>query len=319
MGGDSSRVKASSLSTSSFSSSASSSLAHGTATGFVTGGVTAPGLGSTVFGSGNTRSRNFAMYEQGDDDVIVQTEKSESSTEWYTYQTSYSHGNIAGDGTVAVSESRRRRGSDAIAWLIAMFFSILSAAYTTYLLYSTNKGFSWFAYHPPLQMASLACLTYGILTLQPTNHPKTKAAGLVRHQLAILLTALPLLAVGTWTIYHNKNLGARPHFVSWHGKLGIAACAWLCTQTLFGCLSTWFGGAALGGGMKAKSYWKFHRLSGYLLYPLFVYAAHLGGAWSTYTNAHASHIMRLVAYSIGPIITVIAVYSRIRVSKMKLF
>ena len=120
MGGDSSRVKASSLSTSSFSSSASSSLAHGTATGFVTGGVTAPGLGSTVFGSGNTRSRNFAMYEQGDDDVIVQTEKSESSTEWYTYQTGHSHGNIAGDGTVAVSESRRRRGSDAIAWLIAM-------------------------------------------------------------------------------------------------------------------------------------------------------------------------------------------------------
>ena len=54
------------------------------------------------------------------------------------------------------------------------------------------------------------------------------------------------------------------------------------------------------------------RLSGYVLYPFFVYAAHLGGAWSTYTNSHAGHLMRVIAYSVGPIITVIAVYSMIR-------
>ena len=62
-----------------------------------------------------------------------------------------------------------------------------------------------------------SCPFSGILTLQPTNHPKTKAAGLVRHQLAIFLAGIPLLVIGTWSIYHNKQLGARPHFVSWHG------------------------------------------------------------------------------------------------------
>lgn len=89
-----------------------------------------------------------------------------------------------------------------------------------------------------------------------------------------------------------------------------------------------------GGGMKAKSLWKYHRLasityyamvsvqyflngiiervSGYFLLSMFFYAAHLGGAWSTFTTSHASHFMRLISYSIGLIITLIAVYSRIR-------
>ena len=62
-----------------------------------------------------------------------------------------------------------------------------------------------------------SCPFPGILTLQSTNHPKTKAAGLVRHQLAVFLAGIPLLVIGTWSIYHNKQLGARPHFVSWHG------------------------------------------------------------------------------------------------------
>ncbi|KAH8117227.1 hypothetical protein DFH11DRAFT_991090 [Phellopilus nigrolimitatus] len=227
-----------------------------------------------------------------------------------------------GSGDSSVSERVRREGrdGDGIAKLAAVVCMSISVGYTTYLIVSSNlRSLSWFAFHPPLQMLAIGLFTYGILTLQPTNQPKTKAAGLTRHQLAMFLTGVPVLGLGTWVIYYSKNINARAHFTTWHGTIGIIAVGWMCVQILVGGASVWFGGAAFGGGAPAKRIWKYHRLSGYLLYPLFLYAAHLGGAWSTYTNSHASHAMRLIAYSIGPIITLLAIYSRIRLSKMKFF
>ena len=124
MGGDTSRKTASSL----FSSS-SSALASGTGIATGTGAISASGLGSTYFGSGSTRSRNFQgssvsaqMYSQ-DDDMILEREKSGERTSWYTSRSSQDYSNsINGEEDISggSSDGRRRRGSDAIAWLIAM-------------------------------------------------------------------------------------------------------------------------------------------------------------------------------------------------------
>jgi cytochrome b-561 domain containing protein 2 len=57
----------------------------------------------------------------------------------------------------------------------------------------------------------------GIMTLQPTNQPKTKAAGLYRHQLAMLILALPIFTLGTLAVVMNKYVNAKSHFVTWHG------------------------------------------------------------------------------------------------------
>ena len=58
----------------------------------------------------------------------------------------------------------------------------------------------------------------GILTLQPTSQPATKAAGLNRHQLVIMLLGIPALAFGTASIVYKKwpyySLDYTP---SWHG------------------------------------------------------------------------------------------------------
>lgn len=81
---------------------------------------------------------------------------------------------------------------------------------------------SWFAFHPPLQVLAIGLFSYGILTLQPTNQPKTKAAGLTRHQLYMFLIGTPSILAGTWVIYHNKNINGRAHFTSWHG---VSVCA----------------------------------------------------------------------------------------------
>ena len=74
--------------------------------------------------------------------------------------------------------------------------------------------------HHRLQLQDFVFLKFhfiGILNLQPTSQPKTKAAGLSRHQLIILGIGLPSIVTGTTLIYANKTIHEAPHFTTWHG------------------------------------------------------------------------------------------------------
>lgn len=55
----------------------------------------------------------------------------------------------------------------------------------------------------------------GILTLQPTSRPRSKAEGLVRHQLAMGF-GLVCVTLGFSAIVANKNINYSDHFVSAH-------------------------------------------------------------------------------------------------------
>lgn len=54
------------------------------------------------------------------------------------------------------------------------------------------------------------------------------------------------------------------------------------------------------------------RLSGYILFPVLLFTAHLGGGWSTWAVDHSDSFWRLLAYSIAPFVIVAGVYSRMR-------
>ncbi|KAI6129172.1 hypothetical protein EV401DRAFT_1853068 [Pisolithus croceorrhizus] len=170
----------------------------------------------------------------------------------------------------------------------------------------------WFTYHPILQSCAIACFTYGVLTLQPTSQPVTKAAGLQRHQIAMFGIGIPCILVGTAFMIYNKSLHSAPHFTSWHGTFGIITVVCLLTQGLIGGASVWFGGAALGGGMKAKAVWKYHRLSGYIVFSLTLFTAYLGGAWSGWVTGHSNSLVQFVGYTVAPAVILLAVYTRIR-------
>lgn len=58
--------------------------------------------------------------------------------------------------------------------------------------------------------------TPGILTLQPTADPETKAEGLARHQIAIIVLGFPTIVLGTSFMIYNKVSHAAPHFTTWH-------------------------------------------------------------------------------------------------------
>ncbi|KAF7295281.1 NAD dependent epimerase dehydratase family protein [Mycena indigotica] len=213
---------------------------------------------------------------------------------------------------------REGRKGDGTALYIA-FFGIGLFATVSWVITLVNDPLAVgiFALHPLLQSLSLVLLVYGILTLQPTSQPKTKAAGLARHQYAIILVALPAIVIGTSAVWWNKERRGADHFKSWHGKFGLATFTWIFVQVLLGGGSVWFGGAAFGGGSKAKAVWKYHRLSGYVLFVLLMVTAHLGGFWSGWGHKYSPLSMRILAYAIGPLACVIGLYIRVRPSKMK--
>ncbi|KAL5504312.1 hypothetical protein ACEPAH_8386 [Sanghuangporus vaninii] len=173
-----------------------------------------------------------------------------------------------------------------------------------------------FAAHPPLQTLAVTCFGLGILLLQPTSQPKTKVRGLARHQLVILGIGLPSIIIGTVVIFANKSIHEAPHFVTWHATFGLIAVVWMVIQMLLGGLSVWFGGRAFGGGMKAKSVWKYHRASGYLLFPLFLMTIAVGGNYSDWTTSKANVGVRVLLYTLAPIFALVGLWSRVRLSKM---
>ncbi|KAJ6547120.1 hypothetical protein B0H19DRAFT_1164089 [Mycena capillaripes] len=207
---------------------------------------------------------------------------------------------------------------------VAMYLALAGAGIFTTITWVTvlvndPVGAAWFAWHPPLQSLSLSLLVYGIMTLQPTSQPKTKAAGLARHQYAILFAAFPIIFLGTAAVMYNKYVHSAVHFRSWHGKLGIVSMGWIFIQVLLGGGSVWFGGAAFGGGAKAKAIWKYHRVSGYVLFMLLMFTAHLGGAWSHWGTKYCPLSMRVLAFGASLLAIIAGLYMRVRPSKMKFY
>ncbi|KAJ7756841.1 hypothetical protein DFH07DRAFT_474668 [Mycena maculata] len=215
--------------------------------------------------------------------------------------------------------SEGRKG-DVVAMYLTLSGAILFTAVTWVIVLVNNPlQAGWFALHPLLQSLSLVLLTYGILTLQPTSQQKTKVAGLARHQYAILGVGFPTIFLGTLAVMYNKYVHGAVHFRSWHGKIGIACMGWIFIQVVLGGGSVWFGGAAFGGGSKAKAIWKYHRLSGYVLFLALMFTVHLGGFWSNWGNKYCPLSMRIVAYIVSLAAMISGLYIRVRPSKMKFY
>jgi len=210
-----------------------------------------------------------------------------------------------------------KRKGDNLGFLVALG-GVAVFVIGTWLIVLTNdpKSLGMFAFHPTLQSLAIGLFAVGILTLQPTNQPKTKAAGLKRHQIIMLGLGLPTIFVGTLLIFWNKIIHEHGHFTTWHATFGGIAFVWMIVQILLGGLSVWFGGAAFGGGMKAKKVWRYHRASGYLLFPMFLLTAVVGGNYSNWSAGHASVGVRILIFTLAPIALLAGLWSRIRLSKM---
>jgi len=195
----------------------------------------------------------------------------------------------------------------------AAIIAVLIILTTTWVVVFTNnpKSLGWFAPHPVLQTLALLFFTYGIMTLQPTSQPRTKEHGLARHQVAMALLGFPSIALGSMFMIYNKTTHGSDHFTTWHAKFGLVAIIWIVLQAIVGAASAWTGTPA------AKAVYKYHRLSGYLLFSWLLVTVHMGGAWSDWVVSNTTYGTSVVVYTVAPIIVLASVYARVRPSKMK--
>jgi len=128
------------------------------------------------------------------------------------------------------------------------------------ILLSSPSQLGYFAPHAPLNATGITCFALGIFAVQaPTPPAGIRAARLAVHQRILLGFGLPAMAVGTSFMWYNKHVHDAPHYTTWHSWAGCTTLLWMIAQALVGGASVWFGGRALGGGMKAKAVYKYHR------------------------------------------------------------
>ncbi|KFA81874.1 hypothetical protein S40288_01705 [Stachybotrys chartarum IBT 40288] len=120
-----------------------------------------------------------------------------------------------------------------------------------------------FSGHPLAQSFAILLLVQSILTLQPTHTAEQKRAGQWIHA-SLNLVALATLIAGVTIIEYNKVASHGVHFHSVHGYLGVITSIVLLLQYFVG-FTMWAAPSLYGGVDKAKSIWKYHRYSGYVV------------------------------------------------------
>jgi len=175
-----------------------------------------------------------------------------------------------------------------------------------------KSPFILFLYHPVLQTLFVFFLTMSILVLQPTHTPAQKVVGQKAHA-ALMLLALLCLSGGVGVIEYNKIANNGLHFHSVHGWLGVIGAALFGLQYVSGV--TMLNVPALyGGEAKARSVWKYHRRSGYVLFMGFLTTVAAAGD-TDYVKANLFGIVPPLVLGLG---IAIGVYSRVRKEKLGL-
>ncbi|MCJ1453285.1 hypothetical protein MMC28_003631 [Mycoblastus sanguinarius] len=175
--------------------------------------------------------------------------------------------------------------------------------------YSTN-------HHPPpklLNSAGILLTTQAILVLQPTHAPKQKRTGTYIHS-ALNGTSILTLLAGLIVIEYNKISHAGTHFESPHAILGLITYIVFLIQAIVG-ITQYYTPSLYGGEGKAKSVWKYHRMSGYVL--LVLSFATVAAATQTGFNKMLLHI-KLWPVIVTAVITLVGILPRIKKQKLGL-
>ncbi|XP_063797440.1 transmembrane reductase CYB561D2 [Pseudophryne corroboree] len=120
--------------------------------------------------------------------------------------------------------------SGAAAHLTAVIFTISISCVA-------QPGTTLFSWHPFLMTLAFSFfMTEAILVFSPDSsllRSFSRTARVRAHWLLQLLSAL-CAGLGLCAIYYNKALHGKPHFVTWHGLLGLLTVMWALIQNLGG-------------------------------------------------------------------------------------
>ena len=168
-----------------------------------------------------------------------------------------------------------------------------------------------FSAHPLLQSVAVFALIQSVLFLQPTHTAEQKRLGQLVHAWLNLLAFL-LLVAGIVIIEYNKYVSHGEHFHSVHAYFGVTTSALLALQYFVG-FTMWATPWLYGGEARARSVWKYHRISGYTT--LLLLLATVAYATGTDYNVNVLRI-QWWAMLLGVGLVVAGIASRVQVQKL---
>ncbi|KAF6821493.1 cytochrome b561 [Colletotrichum musicola] len=194
--------------------------------------------------------------------------------------------------------------------VIAQFGAVILVAMIWASVFT--KDLILFSGHPLAQSLAIFTLVQSILFLQPTHTPDQKRTGQLVHAVLNLLAFL-LLVTGITIIEYNKSLqGPGSHFHSVHGYLGVVLSIVLLLQYIVG-FTMWATPQLYGGEDRAKSIWKYHRWSGYLVLVLLLVT--VATATGTPYNANVLKL-KLWAVIVTSLMIIAGVVPRVQKQKL---
>jgi len=170
-----------------------------------------------------------------------------------------------------------------------------------------------FSVHPLLNSAGILVLTQGILILQPTHTVDQKRYGTAAHFIFNNL-GLDLLIAGLVVIEVNKISHNGTHFESPHAILGLTTYIVLAIQAFVG-FTQYYTPKLYGSVDNAKSLYKYHRISGYVVLTLLL--ATVAAATQTDFNKTTLDI-KLWAVLVTAILVLVGIVPRIKKQKLGL-
>lgn len=147
--------------------------------------------------------------------------------------------------------------------------------------------------------------------LQPTHTPEQKKQGTYAHA-GLNGAAFAAAVAGLVIIEINKFAHKGTHFESPHAILGLITYILLLVQALVG-FTQYFVPALYGGVDNAKSVYKYHRMSGYVI--LILMFATVCAATQTPFNENVLQ-MQLWAVIVASVITLAGILPRIKMQKL---
>jgi general stress protein CsbA len=170
-----------------------------------------------------------------------------------------------------------------------------------------------FSAHPLLNSSALLLVTQAVLILQPTHTADQKRQGTTTHFL-LNNFGIDALIAGLIVIEYNKFSHNGAHFESPHAILGLVTYIFLAIQAFVG-FTQYYTPRLYGSVDNAKSLYKYHRASGYVV--LMLMLATVAAATQTDYNKNVLDI-KLWAVLIPAILVLVGVIPRIQQHKLGL-
>ena len=168
-----------------------------------------------------------------------------------------------------------------------------------------------FTGHPLLNSVGLLLIVQATLLLQPTHTARQKNVGTKIHS---VLNGVGVAALIAGLIVIEVNKGDHARLTSVHGRLGLATYILFVLQAAVGFVQ-FYAPSLLGGEARAKSIYKYHRVSGYAL--LIVALAAICAATQTGFNKNSLHL-KLWAVIVASVLILVGLVPRIKLQKLGL-